>query len=71
MEAPPGGDSDWPDTATVTARGLKLPADTTNEGWDFYLATSRDLDLATRGDFLMAMDTGQSHGCGGGEQCSG
>jgi len=23
----------------------------------FYLATSEDLDLATRGDFLMAMDT--------------
>jgi len=36
--------------------GLKLPADTTNEGWDFYLATSEDLNLATRGDFLMATD---------------
>jgi hypothetical protein len=29
---------------------------------DFYLATGEDLDLATYGDFLMAMDTrdGQS-----------
>ena len=25
------------------------------EGWDFYLAIREDADLATRGDFLMAM----------------
>ena len=32
--------------------GLTLPANTTNERGDFYLATSKDFDLAARGDFL-------------------
>lgn len=40
-------------TATVTTQTLPS-ATTRREGWDFYLATSRDLDLATSGDFCMA-----------------
>lgn len=37
--------------------GLQFRVDTTNRGWDFHLATSGDLDLATNGDFFMAMDS--------------
>jgi len=37
--------------------GPTLQVDTTSEGWDFYLATSGDLNLAINEDFPMAMDT--------------
>jgi len=56
MEAPPGGDSDWLDTNTVTARGHNSQPTRLTRGGDFYLATSGDLDLATHGDFPMATD---------------
>jgi hypothetical protein len=56
MEAPPGGAVTGSTPATVTARGLTLRSDTTNEGRGLYLATSGDLNPATHGDFLTAMD---------------
>lgn len=56
MELLSGG-SDWLDTATVTAQGLKLTFDTTSRGWGLLLGHQWGPDPATSGDFAMAMDT--------------
>ncbi|MGH8995330.1 MAG: hypothetical protein ACRDYB_04755, partial [Acidimicrobiales bacterium] len=41
---------------TVSGRGSTF-ADGSARGEDFYMATSGDIDLATREDFFMATDT--------------
>src|ERR1700733_6973224 len=43
-------------TTTASSRGT-VWVDASARGEDFYLATSGDHDLATRGDFFMATDT--------------
>ena len=55
MELLSGG-SDWVDTATVTAQGLKLMFDTASRGWGLLLGHQWGPRLATSGDFSMAMD---------------
>ena len=54
MECPPGGRC-GSGTDTVAARRATLGG-CSERGGDFYLAIRGDIDLATYGDFLMAMD---------------
>src|SRR4051794_39232421 len=55
MRTLPGWWSVLVGTATVTAQGALVVDPSTRSG-DFYLATTGDLEPATSGDFLMAMD---------------
>jgi hypothetical protein len=51
------GWSVWLATDTVTARGARFGG-CSERGGDFYLAIRGDIDLATCGDFFMAMENG-------------
>ena len=50
------GSSVWPDTDTVDTPGTPV-VDASERSENFYLANREDIELATREDFFMAMDS--------------